>query len=70
MMREEFGEVTQFPALFGRQKMCITFDVENSEKLFRSEGQYPHRRGFETLEFYRKTVRPDIYNEYGSLATE
>lgn len=50
--------------------MLMTFSVEDAEKVFRFAGQQPFRRGFETLAYYRKKVRPDIYAEYGSLATE
>ena len=70
LMREEFGDITKFPALFGRNEMLMVFDVESVEKLFRFEGQYPHRRTLETLDYYRRKIRPDIYGEYGSLVTE
>jgi hypothetical protein len=70
MLRAEFGEITKFPGLFGRAEMCMTFDVADSEKLFRFEGQFPFRRTMETLEHYRKKIRPDIYGEYGSILSE
>jgi cytochrome P450 family 12 len=70
MMREEFGKITKFPGLFGRPEMCMIFDVESSEKIFRFEGQYPFRRTLETLDHYRKNIRPDIYGEYGSILSE
>jgi cytochrome P450 family 12 len=69
-MREEFGSITKFPALFGRAEMCMTFSVSDAEKLFRFEGQFPFRRTLETLDHYRKKVRPDVYEEYGSLLSE
>lgn len=69
-MREEYGSITKLPAMFGRPEMCMTFDAEDSEKLFRFEGHFPFRRTLETLEYYRKKVRSDIYEEYGSLLTE
>lgn len=70
MMREEFGSITKFPGLFGRPEIVMTFAVEDTEKLFRFEGQFPFRRTLETLDHYRKKVRPDIYDEYGSLLSE
>lgn len=69
-MRKEFGNITKFPAMFGRPEMVMTFSVEDAEKLFRFEGKLPFRRTIDTLAHYRKTVRPDIYGEYGSLLSE
>lgn len=48
----------------------MTFDVEDAEKVFRFDGQYPFRRAIETLTHYRQKLRPDIYGEYGSLLSE
>jgi cytochrome P450 family 12 len=50
--------------------MTITFNVEDTEKVFRNEGHYPHRRALETLQYYRRQIRPDIYSEFGGLVTE
>lgn len=69
-MKKEFGDIAAFPALFGRPKMLITFNVEDAEKIFRFDGQFPIRRAIDTLAHYRKKIRPDIYGEYGSLITE
>lgn len=70
MMNEEYGDLTAIPAMFGRPKMLMTSNVEDVEKVFRFEGAYPFRRTNDTLAYYRKKVRPDIYGEYGSLVTE
>lgn len=69
-MNEEYGNLTAIPAMFGRPKMLMTYNVEDVEKVFRFEGAYPSRRTMETLSHYRSKVRPDIYGEYGSLVTE
>lgn len=66
-MREQYGDITKFPAMFGRPEMVMTFNTNDVEKVFRFEGKFPHRRTMETLEHYRQNVRPDIYSEYGSL---
>lgn len=69
-MNQEFGEISVFPAMFGRPQMVMTFNVEDAEKVFRFEGQHPFRRTIDTLTHYRKNIRPDIYGEYGSLLSE
>lgn len=70
MMKKDYGNITKFPALLGRPEMVMTFDVEDAEKVFRFDGQYPFRRAIETLTHYRQKLRPDIYGEYGSLLSE
>ncbi|CRK87076.1 CLUMA_CG000842, isoform A [Clunio marinus] len=67
LMRIEYGDIVKFPSVLGRPEMLMIFNVEDSEMLFRFEGQYPFRRILETLEHYRKTIRPEIYSEYASL---
>lgn len=56
--------------MLGRPGMLMSFDVEDAEKVFRFDGQYPFRRALETLTYYRQKVRPDIYGEFGSLLSE
>jgi hypothetical protein len=70
MIREELGTITKFPGLFGRPEICMIFEPESIEKVFRFEGQFPFRRALETLAHYRQKIRPDIYGEYGSLLSE
>lgn len=69
-IKEEMGDITIFPAMLGRPQMVMVYKPEDFEKVFRNEGIYPYRRSLETLEYYRKTVRPDVYEEYGSLFSE
>jgi hypothetical protein len=69
-MRKEFGDIIKLSGLFGRPEMLLNFDVESSGKIYRFEGQHPFRRSLETLEHYRKKVRPDIYGEFGSILSE
>lgn len=69
-MNDEFGTVVKFPGLFGKPEMIMAFNVEDAEKVFRFDGKYPFRRSIETLDYYRRTVRPEVYAEYGSLLSE
>lgn len=57
------------PAMFGRDEVVLIFNENDSETLLRHEGHYPTRKGFETLTHYRNNLRPDIYGEFGSVAT-
>lgn len=69
-MKKEFGDITKLPAMLGQPEMVMTFSVDDAEKLFRFEGQFPIRRALDTLTYYRKKIRPDVYGEYGSLISE
>lgn len=69
-MKKEYGNITKIPGMLGRPEMVMTFGAEDAEKVFRFDGQYPYRRALETLTYYRKSLRPDIYGEYGSLVSE
>lgn len=59
-----------FPAMFGKPQTATIFDVQDFEKLYRGEDSFPFRRGIETLGHFRKYIRPDIYEEFGSLVSE
>ena len=66
----DFGKIVQFPGMFGRKDIVMSFDPHDIEKVFRTEGIWPNRRELETLSYYRKQIRPDIYGEVGGLFTE
>lgn len=70
IIQAEYGNIVMVPAMFGRPRNVFAFNVEDYEKVFRFEGQFPVRRSLDTLAYYRKNLRPDIYGEYGSLITE
>lgn len=69
-MNEEYGDIVIFPGFYGRTDMVMLFNADDVEKTFRIERSIPFRKGIEVLTHYRKKVRPDIYEEYGSLVTE
>jgi hypothetical protein len=56
--------------------MCHNFLNSNAffHKIFsqvhRNEGAWPYRRGLEILQYYRKKLRPEIYEEVGGLLVE
>ena len=69
-LHADFGKIVQFPGMLGRKEIVISFDPHDIEKVFRTEGVWPNRRELETLNYYRKQIRPDIYGEVGGLFTE
>lgn len=69
-LRRDYGEILRIPGFFGRGDTLITFNPKMFEKVFRTEGPYPNRRGLETFTYYRKKVRPEIFGETGGLISE
>lgn len=50
--------------------MVFTFDPDHFEKVFRTEGLWPVRRGIDTFEYYRKKVRPEVFKDMGGLVSD
>jgi cytochrome P450 family 12 len=70
-LNREFGDILKFPNMFGKPGMLCVFKPEDIEKVFRNEEvQHPYRRAIETLTYYRNILRPDIYQEFGSVFTD
>lgn len=70
VMKEKYGNLVRFPGMLGRRPVVLSFDPDSFEKVFRTEGQWPIRRGLETFDYYRKHVRPDIFRGTGGLISE
>lgn len=69
-MRSDYGNIVRIPGLLGRSDTLLTFKPEIFEKVFRTEGPFPQRRGIETFIYYRKVVRPEVFGDTGGLLTE
>ncbi|XP_052899594.1 probable cytochrome P450 12a5, mitochondrial [Anopheles moucheti] len=69
-MWADFGDIVRFRGMFGRNDVIMTYSPADIEKVFRTEGQWPVRRGFDSFTYYRQKVRPDIFGETGGLVTE
>lgn len=70
-LREEYGPIVKFPGNLGTGNMMLSFDPNDYEKVYRTEGNWPlRRRGFETLTYYRQNIRPDIFKDMGGLVTD
>ncbi|XP_034483067.1 probable cytochrome P450 12c1, mitochondrial [Drosophila innubila] len=52
--RELYGDTFLMPGLFGMPNNLVTFNVDNFEKAYRTEGQWPVRPGSEVFVHYRE----------------
>lgn len=70
-IRDEYGTLVKFPGAFGSRSITMSFDVNDIEKVYRTEGQWPlRRRGFESLAYFRENYRPDIFKNTTGLITD
>uniref|UniRef100_A0A182M3X7 Cytochrome P450 n=1 Tax=Anopheles culicifacies TaxID=139723 RepID=A0A182M3X7_9DIPT len=68
-LREDFGNLYRVPGVMGRPDVIMSFSPEDFEKIFRTEGQRPVRRSFDTMTYYRQQIRPEIFGDMGGLVT-
>lgn len=69
-LREEFGDIVRLPGIMGRPDLVVVYDPDNFSKLYRNEGEYPHRRSFAVFEYFRKHERPDLFKGKAGLLSE
>lgn len=69
-LRAEFGDIVRLPGIMGRPDLVVVYDPENFAKLYRNEGEYPHRRSFAVFEHFRKHERPDLFKGKAGLLSE
>ncbi|XP_055539504.1 cytochrome P450 CYP12A2-like isoform X1 [Wyeomyia smithii] len=68
--RKTYGDLLRMPAAFGRKEILLSFNPDDFQKLFRAEGPWPIRRTSDSLIYYRKKLRPDIFHGMGGLLSE
>lgn len=59
--RQDFGTIAKFPGFLGQRPMVMTFLPEDIETVLRTEGKFPFRRPLDSIEYFRKQHRPDLY---------
>lgn len=67
---ELFGPLVKFPGMMGKPDILINLDPQQYDKVFRTEGPWPYRRGIETFNHYRTVVRPEVFEGYGGLVSD
>jgi cytochrome P450 family 12 len=70
LMRKEYGDLVMVPGILGRRSMVMTFSADDVEKVFRTEGHWPTRRGADVFSFYRQNVNKEVFGNVGGLIGE
>lgn len=69
-MKSAYGDVVRMKGTFGKPDLVFLFNPRDIEKVFRSEGKWPYRRGQAILNEFRTKERPDLFNGVGGLVHE
>ncbi|XP_026478509.1 cytochrome P450 12b1, mitochondrial-like [Ctenocephalides felis] len=65
---EEYGDIVKLKGILGKRDMVFLYDLDDIEKVYRTEGTWPVRPGLETRDHYIKKKRPEIFKSvYGLL---
>ncbi|XP_034662836.1 probable cytochrome P450 12e1, mitochondrial [Drosophila subobscura] len=67
-LSRQHGGLFRLPSIAGTD-MVLTMNPPDYAKVFRNEGQWPHRRNFTTVEYFRRKRRPEVFGEYDGLVS-
>ncbi|XP_030559743.1 probable cytochrome P450 12e1, mitochondrial [Drosophila novamexicana] len=67
-MKKRYGDIFRMPGLAGSD-LVVTMNPVDYETVFRNEGQFPYRLGFETFEYFKKVHRPDLFEGVDGLTS-
>ncbi|KAH8410742.1 hypothetical protein KR222_002198 [Zaprionus bogoriensis] len=63
LFRHRYGDTFLMPGLFGMPSNVVTFNVDNFEKAFRTEGKWPVRPGSDAIVYYRKNRADGFFRD-------
>ena len=69
-IQSEYGNLVKMPGVLGKHDIVFVSDPAHVEKVFRTEGLWPVRRGMDTFEYYRKEIRPEVFKDMGGLISD
>ncbi|KAH8362475.1 hypothetical protein KR200_002849 [Drosophila serrata] len=67
-MNRQYGSIFRMPNIAGTD-MVLTMNPKDYEIIFRNEGQYPHRRSFEVMDYFKKVHRREVFDGYDGLTS-
>ncbi|KAH8416985.1 hypothetical protein KR222_000869, partial [Zaprionus bogoriensis] len=59
-MNRRYGSIFRMPGVSGTD-VVFTMNPEDYATVFRNEGQWPYRRSFSTIDYFKTKHRPDIF---------
>ncbi|XP_065367559.1 probable cytochrome P450 12d1 proximal, mitochondrial [Calliphora vicina] len=62
-MRKRYGDIYVLPGMFGKPDMVMVFNTKDIETVYRNEGQWPQRQGFDSVKHFRENIKGDFFNQ-------
>ena len=69
-LHTDYGKLVKIPQILGKPVMLFTNDPNDIELVFRTEGQWPQRKGIDSMTHYRKNLRADIFGDHAGLVID
>ncbi|XP_026478811.1 cytochrome P450 12b1, mitochondrial-like [Ctenocephalides felis] len=68
---DDFGDIVNLKGMLGKQDMVFLYDLDDFEKIYRTEGAWPERSTVATREYYLKVRRPEVFKSvYGLIHSQ
>ncbi|EDX13484.1 GD18694 [Drosophila simulans] len=67
-MNRQYGSIFRMPSVAGTD-MVLTMNPQDYEVIFRNEGQYPYRRSFEVMDYFKRVHRREVFDGYDGLTS-
>lgn len=68
--KKKHGNLVRIPSVLRRPGMVFSYDPNDFEKVYRTEGPWPFRLGIETISYWRRQVRKDVFKNFHGLVDE
>ncbi|KRF79421.1 cytochrome P450 CYP12A2 [Drosophila virilis] len=69
MLQDGDGNIVMIKGMFGKPPLILTQNPDDFETVFRHEGVWPYRKGFELLNYHRNVHRVDYFGVESGLVT-
>ncbi|XP_017079846.2 probable cytochrome P450 12e1, mitochondrial [Drosophila eugracilis] len=67
-MNRQYGSIFRMPNVAGTD-MVLTMNPQDYEVVFRNEGQFPYRRSFEVMDYFKRVHRREVFDGYDGLTS-
>lgn len=61
ILYDEYGQIVKLSGLIGRPDLLFVYDADETEKVYRLEGDTPYRPSMPCLVQYKSVVRKDFF---------
>ncbi|EDV41518.1 uncharacterized protein Dana_GF17468, isoform A [Drosophila ananassae] len=67
-LNRQYGSIFRMPSIAGVD-MVLTMNPQDYEIIFRNEGQFPYRRSFQVMDYFKRVHRRDVFEGHDGLTS-